>query len=183
MGVPIQAIRIESEWNGAAISARHWITIHLIDRGDAVEIRVHAPLYGSPLPPTGPVGPTDALWTHEVVEVFFFGANDQYTEIELAPSGHHLVLQLNGIRNPVATKLEIQFESTVHSVNWTGTAHIPKALLPPGPHRVNATAIHGEDEHRRYLSWIRLPGDAPDFHQPDCSLPLQFSDDQTTPAP
>ena len=113
MGVPIQAIRIESEWNGAAVSARHWITIHLLDRDDAIEVRVHAPHYGSPPPPTDPIGPTDRLWEHEVVELFIFGAHDRYTEIEMSPSGHHLVLQLNRVRNPERTKLPIQYTSTI----------------------------------------------------------------------
>ena len=97
MTVPIQAIRIESEWNGTAISARHWITVHLLDKEAYIEVRVSAPYYGDPEPPNTPIGPAETLWEHEVVELFIYGPDDQYTEIELSPSGHHLVLQLNGI--------------------------------------------------------------------------------------
>ena len=174
MGVPIQAIRIESHWNGTAIHARHWITVHLLDKGETIEVQIRAPHYGSPPPPNHPIGPTDRLWEHEVVEVFIFGANGQYTEIELAPSGHYLVLQLNGIRNPVRSKLPISYVTTIHATRWEGSAHIPKNLLPAGPHRINATAIHGEGDDRIHLSWMPLPGDAPDFHQPSQSQPVQI---------
>ena len=174
MAVPIQAIRIESEWDGNALSARHWITIHLLDREGQLEVRISAPYYADPAAPTTPPGPTDQLWEHEVVELFIYGADDQYTEIELAPSGHHLVLQLNGVRNAVATKLPIMYEATIHGDRWTATASIDKALLPAGPHRWNATAIHGSKEHRTYLSWIPLPGDKPDFHQPEITQTLVF---------
>jgi hypothetical protein len=114
------------------------------------------------------------LWEHEVVELFIFGTDGKYTEIEMAPSGHHLVLQLDGIRNPVATLLPLAFEATILGDRWTGTARIDKDLLPPGPHHLNATAIHGEGANRKYLSWVTLPGDAPDFHRPDCARKLSF---------
>ena len=172
MVVPIQAIRIESQWNGAAVSARHWITLHLIDRGTQLEIRVSAPYYGDPPAPSTPCGPTDRLWEHEVVELFIHGKNDRYTEIELAPSGHFLVLQLAGVRQIVASKLPLQFSATIHENHWTGTAFIDKKLLPDAPLTVNATAIHGGDSERTYLSWVPLPGVEPDFHQPSCFRPI-----------
>ena len=174
MTVPIQAIRIEAEWNGTAISARHWITVHLLDKADHLEIRVSAPYYGSPQAPSTPVGPTDQLWEHEVVEIFIYGENEHYLEIELAPSGHHLVLQLRGIRNVIASKLPLDFTATIHGDRWTGTARVNKDHLPNSPRRLNATAIHGSKDARKYLSWNRLPGNEPDFHQPGSSRPLQF---------
>ena len=56
-----------------------------------------------------PVGPTDKLWRHGVVELFILGPGGHYTEIEL-PLGHHLVLMLDGVRSPVATGLPMAFE-------------------------------------------------------------------------
>ena len=174
MAVPIQAIRIEAEWNGNALPTRHWITIHLLDRETELEIRISAPYYGAPKAPSTPIGPTDTLWEHEVVELFIYGADHRYTEIEMAPSGHHLVLQLEGVRNAVATKLPLAYEATILGDRWTATAKIRKDFLPAGPHRWNATAIHGEKENRTYLSWVPLPGAEPDFHQPDATRPLKF---------
>ena len=174
MTVPIQAIRIEAEWNGTAISARHWITVHLLYKVDHLEVRVSAPYYGDPTAPSTPIGPTDQLWEHEVVEIFIYGDKGKYLEVELAPSGHHLVLQLQGIRNVVASKLPLDFTATIHGDRWTGTARIDKDDLPGTPRRWNVTAIHGSKDERRYLSWNVLPGEAPDFHQPESSRPLQF---------
>lgn len=50
---------------------------------------------------------------------------------------------------------------------WSGEARIPHAWLPPDPYRVNAFAMHGVGDQRRYLLWEPLTGiAAPDFHQP-----------------
>jgi hypothetical protein len=171
----MQAIRIESEWNGAAVSARHWITLHLIDRGAQLEIRVSAPHYANPPAPNTAIGSTDRLWEHEVVELFVHGENNRYTEIELSPSGHFLVLQLEGVRQIVATMLPIEFTATINGDRWTGTALIDKELLPETPLKVNATAIHGSDPTRTYLSWLPLPGAVPDFHQPECFRPITWA--------
>ena len=102
-----------------------------------------------------------------MVEVFVAGSEGKYTEIEMAPSGHHLVLQLDGVRNPVATKLPLQFEADVLKGRWRGVARIDIGLLPESPWRVNATAIHGTGAQRTYLSMAPLGGPEPDFHQPD----------------
>ena len=50
-------------------------------------------------------------------------------------------------------------------VLWRGEALLPYRWLPPGPHRVNAYAIHGVGEARRHLAHAPLPGEKPDFHQ------------------
>ena len=78
------------------------------------------------------------------------------------------------LRNAVATKLPLAYEATILGDRWTATAKIHKDFLPAGPHRWNATAIHGDKENRTYLSWVPLPGTEPDFHQPDATRPLKF---------
>jgi hypothetical protein len=108
------------------------------------------------------------LWEFEVVEVFIAGPGEQYLEIELSPTGHYLVLELDGIRRPVRTLLPIDFRAEIVGDQWTGLANIPKELLPQGPLRINATAIHGEGTARTYLSAVPLPGTQPDFHQLSC---------------
>lgn len=148
------------------MSPSDWITVHLLEDSEGIEIRVQAPFYGDPAPPDAPVGTTDKLWEHEVVELFILGSDGHYTEIELSPSGHHLVLMLDGVRSPVATGLPMAFEVQVADGRWAGTARLDAAYLPPAPWRINATAIHGSGSERTYLSWVPLPGDEPDFHQP-----------------
>jgi len=168
MSTPILSVRIESEWNGAPVDPEHWITVHLLDAEPGIQLRLTAPFYGDPPPPTGPVGPTDGLWEFEVVEVFIAGPGDRYLEVELSPTGHYLVLELEGVRNPVRTRLPIDFRAEIVGDKWTGCATLPQELLPTGPLRINATAIHGAGADRIYLSAIPLPGTQPDFHQLDC---------------
>jgi len=172
MNPPIRSLRIETLWNGKAVPDAHHIVIEWVEFPQSIELRVDAPYYGAPAPPEEPPGPTDKLWEHEVVEVFVSGSAEQYTEIEMAPSGHHLVLQLDGVRNTVATKLPLEFKAQVQNDRWTGVAIIARELLPASPWRVNATAIHGAGAQRTYLSMAPLPGSAPDFHQPDRFQPL-----------
>jgi hypothetical protein len=172
---PASSLLIKHAWNGEPLERKHWITLHLILSKAALEIRVSAPFYGDPPAPEAPPGPVDRLWEHEVVEVFAAGPGTRYTEIELAPTGHHLVLKLDGVRHPVETLLDIAYEARIEKGRWTGKALIPADLLPAGPLRVNATAIHGSDEERKYLSWLSLPGEVPDFHQPDRFRPLPES--------
>jgi hypothetical protein len=159
-------------WDGVPAAPYHWITLYLMPSAAGLEIRIRAPFYGDPLPPDTAPGPVDGLWEHEVVELFVSGSDDRYTEIELSPSGHHLVLQFAGVRRPVARLLDIKFTAKVEGDQWTGTAQIPAPLLPPKPWRINATAIHGSGAERVYLSWVALPGAAPDFHQPALFRPI-----------
>jgi hypothetical protein len=100
------------------------------------------------------------------------GPDDRYLEVELGPHGHHLVLQLRGVRRPVADRLPIRFEATRSGSRWTGRAQVPASLLPPRPWRTNAYRIHGQGEGRRYLVHQPLGGDAPDFHRLDGFVPL-----------
>lgn len=166
MTLPLRSLRIENAWDGSPLAPSHWITVHLLEDAEGIEVRVQAPFYGDPAPPDAPVGPTDKLWEHEVVELFILGPGGHYTEIELSPSGHHLVLMLDGVRSPVATGLPMAFEVQIADGRWAGTARLDAAYLPDAPWRINATAIHGSGPERTYLSWVPLPGDEPDFHQP-----------------
>ena len=137
----------------------------VVERGSSgLTMRIDAPYHGDPAP-AGPAGPTPALWNHEVVELFVLGPDDRYTEVELGPSGHHLVLTLDGYRNTTADRLPLVFESRIMGDRWQGEAHLAAEHLPPRPWRLNAYAIHGTQTDRRHLAAWPVPGPAPDFHR------------------
>ncbi len=161
------SMEIDQTWDGQSIGKDQVVHLLLEVVGDTLRLEVNAPFHDDP-PPSGPPGATDRLWEHEVVEVFIAGAGREYIEIELGPHGHHLVIQLQDIRQPSASLIPIRYQATPRAPRWTGQAVIPLCLLPGGPHRINATAIHGCGPDRAYLSMVRLPGDTPDFHQPAC---------------
>lgn len=163
--VPLELI-VAHTWDGApaAPGERARVTVIAETDGSPIRLDIDAPFHGDPAP-AAPVGPTDALWEHEVVEVFLLGADDRYTEVELGPHGHHLVLRLEGRRNVVDRLHPLDFTASVDGSRWRGTARLPRHLLPAGPILVNAYAIHGVGPARRHLAMTPVPGPAPDFHR------------------
>ena len=165
-------LRIRHTWNGAPCLPEEEVRIELNWTTSALSIRIQAPYHGDPPPPT-PSGSTDLLWEHEVVEIFILGASERYTEIELGPHGHFLVLQLAGRRNPIRRGLPIQYQANIIGNYWEGRAVIPMDFLPDGIGHLNATAIHGEGSQRRYLAWTPMPGPHPDFHRLEAFGPIE----------
>jgi hypothetical protein len=138
---------------------------------DLLWISIDAPWHGD-TPPLDPVGPTWELWNHEVVEVFIAGPDERYLEIEFGPHGHHLVLQLDGVRNVIARELPFTYSVEREGERWRGEAMIHWELLPEEPHRMNAHAIHGAPEKRTHASLHPSLGDAPDFHRLEEMQPI-----------
>ena len=150
-------------WDGSSVADDERVSVWIDGVHDALVISVDAPFHDDPPPPG--TGSLDGLWDYEVVEVFLVGAGDEYVEIELGPHGHFLVLRLKGARNPVERSLPLVCTATITGDRWRGVARVPRGLVPAGPHRANAFAIHGVGA-RRYLCATPLAGPRPDFHQP-----------------
>lgn len=168
-------LRIRQTWDGDDCLPEEQVKVTLQKNESELIIRVHAPFHGDQAPPSPP-GPTDFLWEYEVVEVFILGSEERYTEIELGPHGHYLVLQLAGRRNPIRRCLPIQYEASIQGLEWTAIARVPLELLPHDADQINATAIHGEGHQRRFLAWSPMPGSEPDFHRLDLFQPFQWNE-------
>ena len=167
-------LRIRHTWDGAECLPEEQVKISLQANESDLTIQVSAPYHGDRVPPNPP-GPTDFLWEYEVVEVFILGSEQRYTEIELGPHGHYLVLQLAGRRNAIRRCLPIQYESNIQGQEWQAIARIPLTFLPHDASHINATAIHGEGHQRRFLAWTPMPGDEPDFHRLDVFQPFMLN--------
>ena len=150
-------------WDGSSVADDERVSVRIDGEPDALVISVDAPLHRDPPPPG--TGSFDGLWDYEVVELFLVGAGEDYVELEFGPHGHFLVLRLHGARNAVERSLPIVYAATIAGDRWRGVARVPRRLVPAGPHRANAFAIHGV-RARRYLCATPLPGPHPDFHQP-----------------
>jgi len=155
---------IAHTWDGRPLDASEIATVEMGWEKEALSIRVEAPWGGDPTP-KGPKGPFWKLWEHEVVELFLLGQNEQYTEVELGPYGHHLVLRLQGVRSIVESKLPIEFKVTRREGRWSGHARLAIEHLPHPLVAFNAYAIRGTGRERRYMAHAPVPGDAPDFHR------------------
>ena len=164
---------IRYTWDGATATTEERVSVWLVGRPGHLELHVDAPLHGDPAPTTS-AGPCWGLWEHEVVELFVLGRDQSYLEVELGPYGHHLVLKLRGRRNVVARELPMDYRVRREGERWRGRAVLPREWLPTGPHAVNATAIHGQGESRRYLVYAPMPGPAPDFHRLEHYVPVEL---------
>ena len=161
-------MEVRQTWDGEQALEEERVSIVAMDEGAALVLEVSAPWHGDPLPET-PSGPLDGLWEYEVVEVFVAQADqpEVYTEIELGPGGHHWVLTFISVRKAERSGLPIVFQAERSDARWRGRARIQSTDLPPRPWRINAFAIHGSGDERRYLVWHPVGGDRPDFHQPE----------------
>ncbi|MCB9682874.1 MAG: hypothetical protein H6733_15510 [Alphaproteobacteria bacterium] len=165
-------------WDGAVLPAARRAAVRLADAGTHLAMCVVAPFHDDPAPDHA-VGATPGLWNHEVVELFVAGPDERYLEVELGPYGHHLALELAGVRQPFRQAMPM-YTATRRSLGWwAGTALIPRAWLPPPPHTANAFAIHGTADARSHAAATPLPGPRPDFHQPHrfppTGLPVEHS--------
>lgn len=157
-------LALTQSWDRTPLEAREASTaLRATLAEEFLEIEVDAPFWGDP-PPASPAGPTEGLWSYEVVELFI-GGEGEYFELELGPHGHHLLLRFRQIRESFERGRPIEYHTEIRGNRWVGLARVPLEALPAPPHAFNLAAIHGVGE-RRYLSAVTLDGDRPNFHQP-----------------
>jgi hypothetical protein len=165
------SLRIAHDWQGRALPPEQCAELTLQLGADYLEIAVDAPYFADPAPP-GPVGPTDRLWEYEVCELFIADLGEHYLEVELSPHGHHLVLELRGVRKVVRSGLPIAYQVTCSRGRYQGRARVPRSYLPEGAARANAYLIHGAASARSYYAHSPPRGEAPDFHRLASFVPL-----------
>lgn len=158
-------LAISRAWDGEEAPSWEHALVTIAQLGSSLDVRVDAPLHGDPPPPSAP-GPTWGLWEHEVVELFVAGG-EHYTELEVGPHGHYLLLRLAG-RRSVVERCALEVAVQQAGDRWTASCRLSGDVLPPRPWTVNAYAIHGVGAARRYLAWAPVPGPAPDFHRLEC---------------
>ncbi len=173
MKYPLYQGRVAQTWSGDPLPVSAQIIFELERRPQGLLIDFCAPAYQDPLPLQSP-GSTPELWNYEVVE-FFIACGDAYTEIELGPAGHYLLLKLKGYRHCLSQGHSLRYKTYLAAGYWMGTALIELADLPPEPWCFNAYAIHGQDSSRQYQVAFTGPATVPDFHQLECFQTLNFS--------
>ncbi|UJR38275.1 hypothetical protein I4U23_030947 [Adineta vaga] len=175
---------IENQWNSKPIIDHQPVQISLSTSDDKnhLVIKIDAPFFNDPAPPTKSLnpGPYPELWNYEVVELFFLSSStNHYLELEFSPHGHYLVLLLLDRRKELKQMLPLPFYQVERpsSNRWIGQAQIPRALFPAHIDRFNAYAIHGENDQRIYESLYPAPidSDKPDFHRLEFFRSINFN--------
>lgn len=155
-------LTVAHTWDGEAVGEDEAVAVAMKRDENGLVVRVDAPFHDDPRPES------EDLWLYEVVELMVVGADDAYLEVELSPHGRHLVLLLQGERNIVRRGATLDYQARIDGQRWSGVAHIPTDCLPSSIEtieRLNAFAIHGTQEQRRYLAWRPTGGRRPDFHR------------------
>lgn len=157
-------LTIAQTWDGQPLPERLHTHLDVRFDGDALVMLVEGPFNGD-RPPPGMPGPTPKLWEHEVVELFIVGPAERYLEIELSPFGHHLVLQLEGVRNIVASQLPVAYATAWADDRWKGEVRVPRSYLPVPALTCNAYRVAGVGPARAWHALAAVPGERPDFHR------------------
>ena len=115
------------------------------------------------------------------MELFLLNDAGQYLEVELGAWGHHLVLLLDGGKD-LRHSLPLNYTAARTGDQWTGSALIPTAYIPPNISRVNAYAIHGHGHHRQFEALYPAPSgahSAPNFHRLEYFQPVELANTPT----
>jgi hypothetical protein len=162
---PIKLINIASSWNGKAIEEQRLkAKVELLPGQGGYWLNALAQV-SSQLPPEPP-GWHPRLYDYDVVECFLVGP-EGYLEVELGPGGHFLALSFDRPRHRIAEHPELQPNLKRSRTGWHAQVFLPDAILPSPILRYNAFAIWGPPSARQHLCFHPLPGEKPDFHQPE----------------
>ncbi len=161
-------LKIDKLWNGRECGDdRLWAKVTLTRSREGLDVTVVSPMLHEQSVPQVPMGTrVDGLWEFDVVELFLVGPGHEYIELELGAGGHWLFLGFDRIhhRSQEFDRFEplVQFERTDEKM-WRSRIVLPWDVLPENIRAMNAFAILAGN----HLALSPVPGEKPDFHQPD----------------
>ncbi len=175
--VLLNRANLNNSWNGSPSSWRIEASIikdpyhiFLVGAGFSKAPRV---------PPNTSATYYEGLWDFEVIEFFFGTDRQQYIEYHVAPNGnwwaHSFIAPRVRSTNFRSPKVEIHREIQV--ARWITVIKISRGELLAdleGNIETFNIAASFKGETSPYLSLAPLPGDKPNFHQPDKFLPISF---------
>lgn len=132
-----------------------------------IRVRVESPILHEQKIPDAPIGSrVEGLWDYDVVELFLVGPGHRYVELELGAGGHVLLLSFDRIRHRCDAhelfQANLRYAKTAQKT-WTSELILPWKFVPENLRALNAFMIASG----QFLAMSPLPGDKPDFHQPD----------------
>jgi alpha-galactosidase len=183
------ALAFAHDWRGQPIPGPQSTQVHLLNTAQTLFLRFvnrYAQLHT--FEQAGSADAIYPLWERDVVEVFLQAPGapqTRYREVEVAPNGLLLELQIDGPRKTRvlgASRARTSLEPATKI--WTAEVAISlRESMPPGaaqtalPWRANFFRVEGLGEARLYSSWSPTRTPTPDFHVPQAfgSLLLDLS--------
>ncbi len=171
-------IHLTQLWNGEPVPRGHGGRAALTLDAGLLALSWDLALPDEPRLPDAPEGFVHGLWEHDVIELFLCSRSNpgRYLELEFGPGGHWLALAFSGIREGATelSELDPELRNEVQPGRWRGRAALPIALVAkhagPAPWKALVATVTGEA--RVHACWPRVPGQAPDFHQPAAWAPV-----------
>lgn len=170
---PSRIRKINQDWYGKALAPPAYFDFVHSEAGFLFTASRAASALSAPHSLPGKFLPE--LWRYDVAEIFFAVDSGRYLEINLAPSGAWWACWFDGIRSPAEE--QPNFDPIVAQAEqqrdfWEASLFLPAALFPnPEGLRYNVTFILNSPR-QTFHTLAPLPGNEPDFHQPDHFLPL-----------
>ena len=159
---------VEKLWNGDPCPEPNVHSVFTVrSTREGLLVRAQGNLASPARVPDAPRGArVNGLWNFDVLELFLVGTNKHYLELELGAGGHYLILSFDAVRHcsneHSDTLLDVHYEQ--HSeTSWVSEVTIPWDVLPKKIHAMNAYMV----VEPYYLAMHPVPGNKPDFHQPD----------------
>jgi len=164
----VLSLKVDHLWSADVCpDDRLWAEVNLSQSIKGIHVQVRGPMLHEQRIPEAPIGErVDGLWNFDVIEVFFVGPGHQYLELELGAGGHWLLLGFDRIRHrsrEYASLKPIVRYAKDSDKTWSSEITLPLNLIPENLRAMNAFAIMAG----QFLSLAPLPGEKPDFHQPD----------------
>ncbi|MBI2475028.1 hypothetical protein HYV69_01240 [Candidatus Uhrbacteria bacterium] len=162
-------LRVDHLWNGEVCqNDRVFADIEISEHQNGFNVKVESPvLHDQKIPIEAATGSrVEGLWNYDVVELFLVGPGHRYLEIELGAGGHFLILGFDRIRhcsNEYKNFQPILSHKKTLGKTWVSELMIPWKIVPENLRALNVFMIASG----QFLSYSPLPGDKPDFHQPD----------------
>ncbi|TAL50165.1 hypothetical protein EPN81_03545 [Patescibacteria group bacterium] len=161
-------LQIDRLWDGSTCpDDRLHADAFVSQTKEGILFRVDAPMLYDQKVPDAPMGTrVEKLWEFDVVELFLVGPGHRYLEVELGAGGHFLALGFDSIRHPCdvfeSFSPVLRFEKTSEKL-WKSSLTIPWKMVPENLRALNAFAIMAG----QFLAYSPVPGQQPDYHQPD----------------
>jgi len=166
---------IDSDWQGKKLSPPAQISLSTQKGGLLLQAAREDSCRPHPL--SHPHEFFEGLWEFDVAEAFILEPESgRYLEVNLAPNGAWWACLHSGIRERETR--QPSFEGTealgkIEPNRWEASLFLPDSLFSSLEGlRINATFILNSPA-QTFHSLAKLPGEQPDFHQPDHFLPLE----------
>ena len=168
----ISSKTLKTDWFGTALCPPIESLLRMDSKG--IFFQATRATAGSSHPQSQPSQFTEELWHYDVAEAFFLEPESgRYLEVNLAPNGAWWACWHSGPR--IREKQQPAFDSVVaqgesHPDRWQAHIFLPQNLFSSMKTlRFNITFILNSPA-QTFHSLAKLPGEQPDFHQPDSFL-------------